>query len=221
VALVYKYVTNMLDFHSDRDGIREYDSFKNSLLSWHSSGLLEYADETILWINARSADQDPIEELAKEYGLKIISSDVNLGIGPAVTKLVLAASNPLVIFLEKDWEVTSTRDEVIHQLDYAKRLVLSEVNGSRADAVKLRSRWKAGHPNIDKQLCVPPDYDMEEFNIHAQFRWFEELNDHRWWLPHLFCNIFHFERDRSLFEKYPNRFVPVIVISLGPEREPP
>ena len=34
--------------------IRELDSFENAVKSWKSSGLLDYADETILWINERT-----------------------------------------------------------------------------------------------------------------------------------------------------------------------
>jgi len=184
---------------------KEFDSFQNALKSWKSSGLLDYADETLLWINARDADQDPIEELALKYGLTVHSSPENVGIGKAIANLVLEAQNPLIIFLEKDWEVVEPREEVVRQLDYAKRLILSPHNGSRADAVKLRSRWNAGHPNIAKSLCVPPEYDNEELNMHAQFRWFDELNDHQWWLPHLFCNLVHFEKDKELLAKYPNR----------------
>ena len=119
--------------------------------------------------------------------------------------MVLAAKNPLILFLEKDWEVVEPKSEIIKQLDLAKQLLYSEINGSRADAVKLRSRFNAGEPNIDPQLCIPPDYDDIELNAWAQFRWFEELNDHQWWLPHLFCNIIHFQTDEELLSRWPNR----------------
>ena len=151
------------------------------------------------------ADQDPIEELALKFGLKILSSEENIGIGPAVSNLVLAAKNPLVIFLEKDFEVVESKQAVIQELNYAKRLVLSNTNGSRADAVKLRSRWNAGVPNIQPGLCYPPPYDMIELNDYAQYRFIEELDEHQWWLPHLFCNIFHFEQEKDLLRTFPNR----------------
>ena len=73
--------------------------------------------------------------------------------------------------------------------------------------MKLRSRNNAGYPNIDLQLCIPPAYDNEELNDYAQYRWTEEFNEERWWLPHLFCNIFHHYPDEKLFRDYPNRYL--------------
>jgi len=184
---------------------REFDSFNNAVRSWNSSGLLDYADETILWMNAKQEGDDPIEDVANEFGLRVIGSPTNLGIGAAIAKLVLEAKGPYVIFLEKDWEVVEPRKSVIQQLEYAKRLLSSQVNGSRADAVKLRSKRNAGYPNIDPALCIPPEYDEQELNEWSQFRWFEELNDHQWWLPHLFCNLVHYRADADLLRIYPNR----------------
>ena len=111
----------------------------------------------------------------------------------------------MVIFLEKDWEVVENNRFIVQELEYAKRLVLSNHNGSRADAVKLRSRWNAGYPNIHKEACIPPDFDMEELNDYAQYRWIDEQNEYVWWLPHLFCNIFHFDKNDKLLDTYPNR----------------
>jgi len=174
-------------------------------MSWKKNGLLDLVDEAIVYINAR-VEGDPIDQLAHEYGLKIIGTSENIGIGKAVTKLILEAKNQLIMFLEKDWEVVEPKQVIKKQLDMAKDLVLSNVNGSRADAVKLRSRNKAGYPNIDRGLCVPPAFDEVELSDYAQYR---KVNDdpeeHVWWLPHLFCNLYHFDSDAELFRKYPNR----------------
>lgn len=184
---------------------KETDSFNNSLISWKKNGLFDLVDEAIVYINAR-VEGDPIDTLAKEYGLKIIGSSENIGIGKAVTKLVLQAKNNLVMFLEKDWEVIEPKEVIRKQLDITKDLILSNVNGSRADAVKLRSRRKAGYPNIDKGLCIPPKFDEEELNDYAQYRKIkDDPEEYTWWLPHLFCNLYHYATDTELFRSYPNR----------------
>ena len=77
------------------------------------------------------------------------------------------------MFLEKDWEVVEQKDVIKKQLDITKDLILSNVNGSRADAVKLRSRKKAGYPNIDRALCVPPKFDEEELSdVNFSFHYY-------------------------------------------------
>lgn len=185
---------------------KEVDSFNNSLKSWRKYGLLDYVDEAIVFINAKQEGEDPIEDLANEYGLRVVSASENIGIGMALAELVLQAKHQLVMFLEKDWEVVEPEHEVRKQLDLTKGLLLSQVNGSRADAVKLRSRVKAGFPNIGHDLCIPPEYDNTEFNQYAQYRPdMVEEDENPWWLPHLYCNVYHFEADKDLMKKWPNR----------------
>eukprot|EP01095_Lingulamoeba_sp_RSL-Kostka_P015124 TRINITY_DN685_c0_g3_i1.p1 TRINITY_DN685_c0_g3~~TRINITY_DN685_c0_g3_i1.p1 ORF type:complete len:462 (-),score=113.48 TRINITY_DN685_c0_g3_i1:103-1488(-) len=194
---------------------KEFDSFNNSLHTWIHSGLLDYADEFIVFINEKRAFNDPIEVLINQYvskfklDVKILSNRENVGIGKGLAQLVLNSRNHLVLFLEKDWEIVEPYEVLKNQLDNSKALILSDDKSSRADVVKLRSRFNAGEPNIDRQLCVPPFWDEEDedgLSMWSQYRQIPGTEDHEWWLPHLFCNIYHFDKDPQ--HDWPNRMWP-------------
>ena len=97
--------------------------------------------------------------MAQDAGLTIMGTEVNIGIGKAITNLILEVKTPYVLFLEKDWEVVEQLDVIKQQMEMGIDLLQSKVNGSRADAIKYRSRLNAGYPNIDRGLCEPPHFD--------------------------------------------------------------
>ena len=152
---------------------------------------------------------DPIEALAKEYGLRVLGSEDNIGIGPAITELVRAASFPVVLFLEKDFEIIESYETVASQLQSAKNLLLSSTNGSRADVVHLRSRWNPGRPISEKHICIPPQEDNGEFNMYPKYF------GGRRWDPRLFCNLYRFMNDDELFLQYSSRLVPCCYLFSG------
>ena len=83
-------------------------TLEETLISYRDSGLLDMVGEVIIFIN--ECHQNDIR-IAKEFGLKILSSDTNIGIGPALSRIVSESRNPYFMFLENDWLCVEDRSE--------------------------------------------------------------------------------------------------------------
>lgn len=84
-------------------------SLENSLRSWRSGGLLDIADELIMFINSPTARD---RALAAEYGFSVLTTHEhhgNIMAGPALGYAVGNATSDYVLFLEKDFEMIGTR----------------------------------------------------------------------------------------------------------------
>ena len=73
-----------------------------SLKSYKENGLLDMADEKIIYFN-KITNKD--KEIAKKYGFKVLGDTKNIGIGKALIKLFEASTSKYIIFLENDWEL--------------------------------------------------------------------------------------------------------------------
>lgn len=102
-------------------------TLEHSLENWNTSGLLALVNERLLYVNNRREDSaartgggggassqaPPLWELrALELGFSLRGDARNVGVGPAMAELVNAARNDLVLFLEKDWVVKTSRVEL-------------------------------------------------------------------------------------------------------------
>lgn len=84
---------------------REKLSLENALASWSQGGLLDAVNESILFVQQLSHDNFT---LRARFGIDVIGSERNIGIGKALCSLVEQARTPLVMFLEKDWVLRSS-----------------------------------------------------------------------------------------------------------------
>lgn len=114
-------------------------TLRATLKSYRESGLLDRVGEAIIFINECHPDDVLI---AQEFGLKIITSDVNVGIGPALTQMAAKAQNPYFLFLENDWLCVEDKDTVFRRLQSGLELIKNE----NIDVVKYRHRVKFGLP---------------------------------------------------------------------------
>jgi len=73
-----------------------------SLKSYKENGLLDMADEKIIYFN-KITNKD--KEIAKKYGFKVLGDTKNIGVGKALIKLFEASTSKYIIFLENDWEL--------------------------------------------------------------------------------------------------------------------
>lgn len=80
--------------------------------------------------------------IATEYGLKILSSETNIGIGQAMSRIVSEAENPYFLFLENDWLCVENEDAVLNRLQAG----LSLIKEHEIDVVRYRHRVKFGQP---------------------------------------------------------------------------
>lgn len=117
-----------------------------TLRSYKSSGLIQSAGEVILFVNAA----DPREiALGKKFGLSVIHSADNIGIGPAFAQLAQAATKPYFMFLENDWVCIEPRPIVERRLGHGLGILQSHT----ADAVRFRHRVQYGHPLYSRKNC--------------------------------------------------------------------
>jgi hypothetical protein len=176
----------------------EHLSLESSMKSWKANGLLEYVQETYLYIDGGDASiREKIESVGKSYGFTVFNQEENLGLGKALANVMKAVKSRFVLFLEKDWKLVEPREKVIEQLEIAKRLMFSAQNGSRADVIKFRSRFNHGNPNIHPSKTEPPQWD-EDAGVNM---WLTQPG----WEPHLFCNVYHYQKDDALLARYPHR----------------
>ncbi len=97
---------------------------------------------------ANAADPREIA-LAKRFGLRLLTSPDNIGIGPAFARLAEAAENPFFMFLENDWVCTEPQPVVERRLRHGMHLLREQ----QASAVRYRHRMKYGHPLYSRGRC--------------------------------------------------------------------
>lgn len=114
-------------------------TLEKSLISYRNSGLLGMVGEVIIFVNECHPNDIRI---AKEYGLKILSSDTNIGIGPALSRIVSEAQNPYFLFLENDWLCVEDEDTLFKRLQSG----ISLIKEHNVDVVRYRHRIKYGQP---------------------------------------------------------------------------
>jgi hypothetical protein len=91
-------------------------SLRNSMESWRSSGLLDIADEKMIFLNSPTPED---LEIAHEFDFDIYTTDErngNVMAGPAIAYLVGNSSSDIILFLEKDFVVSSTREVMMREL---------------------------------------------------------------------------------------------------------
>lgn len=114
----------------------------NTLNSLATYKLDSYANEKIIFFQQISKIDINI---AQEYGYQYLGAPVNLGIAGGYKKLLSAATKPLFLFLENDWELLSRPHE---HLDEAKMLL----DTNTIDVVRLRHRKQPGNPLWTRQF---------------------------------------------------------------------
>jgi hypothetical protein len=121
-------------------------NLRRTLRSYQASGLIQSVGEVLLFVNGA----DPKEiALGQKFGLRLISSPDNIGIGPAYAKLAEAAANPYFMFLENDWVCIEPQSVVERRLRQGMQLV----QDGQAQAVRYRHRVKYGHPLYSRARC--------------------------------------------------------------------
>ena len=132
------------------------DAFAKAAASWHESGLLRGASETLVFLQEWPLDLDDemarvrhtdvadarISRLPEAYGMNVIGSREQLGISGALERLVRAARSDIILFLEEDFGAYSDAEMAAERLQAAVRAVAC----GDVDVVKLRHRKRPGLP---------------------------------------------------------------------------
>lgn len=130
----------------------------NTLKSYEKNGLLDMVtDVTIFFQEFNTEDR----ALAKQFGIKCIGSQANIGIGQAFTQLANNASQPWLMLLEHDFELIESK-YITH-----KRLVQGlELLKSNIDVVRYRHRKKYGEPLFTKNAYK--GHELEFWDSRAE-----------------------------------------------------
>ena len=120
-----------------------HSTLRNTLQSYKDNGLFESVQEVIIFFQEVSETDLAI---AEEFGItNIISSETNIGIGPAIVSLVEQARCKYCLFLENDWI-----------LERNPKLILKDcvdvLDKGLFDFIRLRSTENPGDPLYTRQF---------------------------------------------------------------------
>lgn len=123
-----------------------HNTLRNTLQSYKDNGLFEAVQEVIIFFQEVSETDLAI---AEEFGItNVISSETNIGIGPAIVALVEQAKCPYVLFLEMDWKLIEPTHTVKTILNAAVNLIEQGV----IDFWRGRHALHYGEPLYTKQF---------------------------------------------------------------------
>lgn len=140
-----------------------HQTLRNTLQSYKDNGLFEAVEEVIIFFQEVSETDLAI---AEEFGISnIISSETNIGIGPAIVSLVEQARCPYVLFLENDWVLIEPSGVVRTILGAAVNLIDKGV----VDFYRLRSQANYGWPLFTAQFQGRELYSPEHLIEQVHF----------------------------------------------------
>ena len=112
---------------------------ENSLKSYKQHGL---DMDKVVFLQGNNNQE---RKIAEKYQCKIMSTDSNIGILPALAQMVETASSDYVIFLENDWELMESPQEHLRQ-------AIKHIDNGEFDLCRLRHRQFPGAPLFSKGL---------------------------------------------------------------------
>lgn len=131
---------------------RKSGTLKKSLETYKSGGLLDYADEKLVFFNEFT---DVDISVANDYGIHAIGTTTNIGIGASLKQLALHAKSKYIIFLENDFTLVEQDSIALrNHLNMCKALIRSE----KAHVIKLRHRTNPGNPLYSRGLIQKDRY---------------------------------------------------------------
>ena len=132
-------------------------ALRKALESWEKSGLMDLAEEKILflqeWKHDEINDNRLDGDIVNTYGLTIIGEEEQIGIARGLYKLVERSMSDFVLFLEEDFRIS---DDIMQDGSRAglKKMIESEmsyaielIHSKRAHVVRMRRRDMPGIPN--------------------------------------------------------------------------
>jgi hypothetical protein len=149
-------------------------SFEAALKTWQASGMLDMADELILFINA------PLKkdiELGERFGFRIMVTDErggNIMAGPALAYAVGNCTSDYVLFMEKDFQVVADRQTALREMWAG---VWHLARGVEA----YRLRGKTDHPAEGMPNCCAKG-PKPECPFNSGWRTAGSFADHMNWL---------------------------------------
>ncbi|KAA0156070.1 hypothetical protein FNF29_01486 [Cafeteria roenbergensis] len=127
-------------------------SLAASLETWQSGGLLDLADELVLFVNAPSKRDI---DLGEQYGFRVMTTtehNGNVMAGPALAYAVGNITSDYVLFMEKDFHLTQDRQTALREM-------WAGVWHLARGVEVYRLRGKTDHPAEGMPDCCHPGAD--------------------------------------------------------------
>ena len=135
---------------------RGRNALRKALDSWEKSGLLNLAEEKILFLQELKdieSDERLNGDILKKYGLKIVGEEEQVGISKGLLTLVESSTAEYILFLEEDFRISDSLlnlksiDELRNNVEIQMRKSIDLLQNERANVVRLRRRDMPGIPN--------------------------------------------------------------------------
>lgn len=154
-------------------------SLHNSMKSWQRNGLLDVAEEKFIFLNAPTRQDLAV---ANHFGFRVFTTPLhggNVMAGPALAFLVGNSTSDYILFLEKDFELSSTKDTMLDEMWTAYQHLVRGVDLYR---LRGRSDWPTeGMPDC----CAKRDPPACPYD--SKWRRSGGFGDHMSWLR-VFCD---------------------------------
>lgn len=112
----------------------------DTLLTYHSNGLFELIDTTILFQEMTEED----EKIANHFGVNYIGLKSNIGIGAGFIQLANSSDQPYFITLEHDWKLIENKATAYERLSSGINLI----ENNDIDCIRYRHRQHPGNPHF-------------------------------------------------------------------------
>ncbi len=141
-----------------------------TLKSYEAVGLLQAVGSVTVLLN--EATKNDIR-IARNFGLNVIEANTNIGIGPAIVRLVEAARNQYFMFLEGDWLCVENENNVRQRLLNGLQLL----KDGQADTVRFRHREFPGEPLYSRQLFATQGREAAADFLLESIHWLDHPQD--------------------------------------------
>jgi hypothetical protein len=158
-------------------------SLRNSMESWDRNGLLDVVDEKMIFINS---PQPMDHEIAAEFDFDVYETDEhngNIMAGPSIAYLNGNSSSDFILFMEKDFELTSDKATMMREMWLGVQLLSRGV-----DVYRLRG--KTDFPAEGMPDCCapkPPEQERPTCPYHSSWKSAGYFSDHMNWL-FIYCD---------------------------------
>lgn len=132
-------------------------TLRNTLNSYLKNGLFELVNDITLFFQEVSEED---RKIANEYNIPFIGMEENIGIGPALIKLVEVSRTKNVLLLEHDWELIENKETTFKRLESGINLL-----NSGHSLVRYRHRKNPGYPLYTQQAYQGKELNNFEPNI--------------------------------------------------------
>jgi len=149
-------------------------SLRNSMESWRMNGLLDIADEKMIFLNSPTAED---RSIASEFGFDVYTTDERAGnvmAGPSLAYLAGNSTADYLLLLEKDFVLSAPRDVMMREMYTGVQHLARGV-----DAYRLRG--KSDYPAEGMPNCCEKR-DPPTCPYHSNWRSAGYFGDHMNWL---------------------------------------